>query len=149
MINITRLYCGTLTPGDVLRYGRKSSDTPSELLRFTEDKKPVVVWSVSRRCNLRCVHCYSDSENKEYPGELSAEEGKRLIEDLADFGVPVLLFSGGEPLMHPFLLEFARLAASKDIRVVVSTNGVLLMPEIARELRDAGASYAGVSIDGL
>ncbi len=149
MINITGLYCGTLTPGDVLRYGRKSSDSPSELLRFTEDKKPVVVWNVSRRCNLRCIHCYSDSENKAYPGELSAEEGKKLIEDLAEFEVPVLLFSGGEPLMHPSLLEFARLAASKDIRAVVSTNGTLLTAEIARGLRDAGASYAGVSIDGL
>ena len=149
MISITRLFCGTLTPGDVLRYGRKSSGSPSDLLRYTADKKPVVVWNVSRRCNLRCVHCYSDSENGAYPGELSEEEGKRLIQDLAEFGVPVILFSGGEPLMHPSLLEFVRLAVSKGIRAVVSTNGTLLAREVARRLKDAGASYIGVSIDGL
>jgi len=149
MISVTRLYCGTLTPGDVLRYGRKSSESPSELLRYTADKKPVVVWNVSRRCNLRCVHCYSDSENRPYPGELSEPEGKRLIEDLAEFGVPVILFSGGEPLMHPSIFEFIRLAVSKGIRAVVSTNGILLTQEVAARLKDAGASYVGVSIDGL
>lgn len=149
MISVTRLYCGTLTPGDVLRYGRKSSESPSELLRYTADKKPVVVWNVSRRCNLRCVHCYSDSENRPYPGELSEPEGKRLIEDLAEFRVPVILFSGGEPLMHPSIFEFIRLAVSKGIRAVVSTNGTLLTQEVAARLKDAGASYVGVSIDGL
>jgi len=149
MISVTRLYCGTLTPGDVLRYGRKSSESPSELLRYTADKKPVVVWNVSRRCNLRCVHCYSDSENRPYPGELSEPEGKRLIEDLAEFRVPVILFSGGEPLMHPSIFEFIRLAVSKGIRAVVSTNGILLTQEVAARLKDAGASYVGVSIDGL
>ncbi len=149
MISITRLYGGTLTPGDVLRYGRKSSESPSDLLRYTADKKPVVVWNISRRCNLRCIHCYSDSKNKPYPGELSEEEGKTLIQDLAEFGVPVVLFSGGEPLMHPSILEFVRLAVSKGIRAVISTNGTLLTPEIARKLKEAGASYVGVSIDGL
>jgi radical SAM protein with 4Fe4S-binding SPASM domain len=149
MINVTRLYCGTLTPGDVLRYGAESSSIPPGLLRYTKDRKPVVVWNVSRRCNLRCIHCYSDSENKPYPGELSDEEGKHLLRDLADFGVPVILFSGGEPLMHPAIFEFVRLAASSGIRAVLSTNGTLLTRETARKLKHAGASYVGVSIDGL
>ncbi len=149
MISITRLYCGTLSPADVLRYGRKSSESPSELLRYAADKKPVVVWNVSRRCNLKCVHCYSDSENKAYPGELSEEEGKSLIEDLSQFGVPVILFSGGEPLMHRSIFELIRLAVSKGIRAVLSTNGTLLTSETAQRLKDVGASYVGVSIDGL
>jgi len=149
MISISKLYCGTVTPGDVLRYGRDSSRSPSHLLRFTADKKPVVVWNVTRRCNLRCIHCYSDSDNKPYPGELSEDEGKKLIEDLAEFGVPVLLFSGGEPLIHSATFELVRLAASKGIRAVISTNGTLLTKEVVSKLKNAGASYVGVSIDGL
>ncbi len=149
MIGISKLYCGTITPGDVLRYGRESAKSPADLLRFTADKKPVVVWNISRRCNLKCVHCYSDSDNKHYPGELSEEEGRKLIEDLAEFGVPVLLFSGGEPLMHPSLFEWVSLASSKGIRAVVSTNGTLLTTETVEKLNDAGISYAGVSVDGL
>jgi Fe-coproporphyrin III synthase len=149
LISISKLYCGTITPGDVLRYGRESAKSPSDLLRFTADKKPVVVWNISRRCNLKCIHCYSDSDNKLYPGELSEEEGGKLIEDLAEFGAPVLLFSGGEPLMHPSLFKWVRLASSKGIRAVVSTNGTLLTKESVGKLKDAGISYAGVSIDGL
>lgn len=149
MISISKLYCGTITPGDVLRYGRESAKSPADLLRFTADKKPVVVWNISRRCNLRCIHCYSDSDNQLYPGELSEEEGRKLVEDLAEFGSPVLLFSGGEPLMHPSLFEWVRLASSKGMRAVVSTNGTLLTKEAVGELKDAGISYAGVSIDGL
>jgi radical SAM protein with 4Fe4S-binding SPASM domain len=149
MISISKLYCGTITPGDVLRYGRDSSRSPSDLLRFTADKKPVVVWNITRRCNLRCIHCYSDSENKPYPGELSDEEGTKVIENLAEFGVPVLLFSGGEPLIHPSIFDFVRLASSKGIRAVISTNGTLLTKEVVGKLKDAGVSYAGISIDGL
>ena len=149
MISISRLYCGLSAPGDVLRYGSDASAGPPDLLRPTEDRKPIVVWNVTRRCNLRCVHCYSDSENKPYPGELTDDEGRKLIEDLADFGAPVLLFSGGEPLIHPHLVEFLGLAVSRGIRAVISTNGTLLAKDMVRNIKDAGASYVGVSIDGL
>ena len=70
MIGISKLYCGTVEKSDPLRYGRLSKDLPSHLLQFSKDKKPVVVWNVGRRCNLRCVHCYSHSRNEEYTGEL-------------------------------------------------------------------------------
>src|SRR5450756_806716 len=105
MIGISKLYCGTVEASDPLRYGRRSKDLPSHLLQFSADKKPVVVWNVGRRCNLRCVHCYSQSRNVDYSGELSHAEGIRLIDDLAGFGCPVLLFSGGEPLMRPDIFE--------------------------------------------
>ncbi len=149
MISISRLYCGLSAPGDVLRYGSDASAGPSDLLRPMENRKPIVVWNVTRRCNLRCVHCYSDSENKPYPGELTDDEGRKLIEDLADFGAPVLLFSGGEPLIHPHLVEFLGLAVSRGIRAVISTNGTLLTKDMVRKIKDKGASYVGVSIDGL
>ena len=149
MIGISKLYCGTVEQSDPLRYGRKSSDLPSHLLQFSKDKKPVVVWNVGRRCNLRCVHCYSQSRNIDYSGELSHEEGVRLIDDLADFGSPVMLFSGGEPLMRPDIFELIEHAASKGMRAVVSTNGTLISEDIAARLKDAGLSYVGISMDGL
>ena len=125
MIGISKLYCGAVEASDPLRYGRRSKDLPSHLLQFSADKKPVVVWNVTRRCNLRCVHCYSQSEDRNYRGELSFEEGKALIDDLAEFGSPVILFSGGEPLIRPDILDLIRYAAGKGLRAVVSTNGTL------------------------
>lgn len=149
MISITKLLCGTATPGDALRYERHSSKMPADLLRFSADKKPVVVWNATRRCNLRCVHCYADARNKDYPGELTTEEAKAFIADLALFGAPVLLFSGGEPLLRPDLFELGDFAQKKGLRPVISTNGTLITWQVARKIREAGFAYVGVSIDGI
>jgi len=149
MIGISKLYCGAVEPSDVLRYNRHSGKLPSHLLQFSSDKKPVVVWNMTRRCNLKCIHCYSNSANVDYPDELTTEEGKRMIDDLAAFGAPVLLFSGGEPLMRPDLLELAQYATDRGMRAVISTNGTLISKEIAAELKKIGLSYVGVSLDGL
>src|SRR3990172_5894636 len=132
MIGISKLLCGTATPEDALRYGRHSGQLPSHLLQFSQDKKPVVVWNFIRRCNLHCVHCYSQSADKDYEGELTTEEGKALIEDLAQFGVPVILFSGGEPFLRPDLFELIALAKARGMRAVISTNGTLITQEIAQ-----------------
>jgi len=149
MIGISKLYCGAVEPSDVLRYNRKSGDLPSHLLQFSADKKPVVVWNMTRRCNLKCMHCYSASADMEYPDELTTDEGKTLIDDLAAFGAPVILFSGGEPLMRRDLLELAQYAADKGMRAVISTNGTLITKDIAAQLRKINLSYVGVSLDGL
>ncbi len=149
MIGISKLYCGAVEPSDVLRYKRKSGDLPSHLLQFSADKKPVVVWNMTRRCNLKCIHCYSNSADIDYPDELTTEEGKKLIDDLAAFGSPVILFSGGEPLIRKDLLELARYATDKGMRAVISTNGTLITKEIAARLQKIGLSYVGVSLDGL
>jgi 12,18-didecarboxysiroheme deacetylase len=148
MIGISMLYCGTVEPSDLLRYGRQARELPSHLLQFSEDKKPVVVWNCTRSCNLKCVHCYSQSQNVYYEGELSTEEGKRLIDAIADFGSPVILFSGGEPLMRKDLFELIRHATSRGLRAVISTNGTLITPEVASHLKDFNLSYVGVSLDG-
>ncbi|MDD4464871.1 MAG: radical SAM protein, partial [Desulfobacterales bacterium] len=100
MIGISKLYCGTVEPSDALRYGRRSSELPSHLLQFSKDKRPVVVWNVTRSCNLKCVHCYAHAKDQKFENELSTKEGKALIDDLAAFGAPVMLFSGGEPLVR-------------------------------------------------
>ena len=149
MIGISKLYCGTVEPSDALRYGRQSKKLPSHLLQFSKDKKPVVVWNTTRRCNLRCVHCYSASQNLDYKGELSTQEGFQLIDDLATFGAPVVLFSGGEPLMRHDLIQLAEHATKQGMRAVISTNGTLITREKAKELKDVGLSYVGVSLDGI
>ncbi|MCY2925161.1 MAG: 12,18-didecarboxysiroheme deacetylase [Planctomycetota bacterium] len=149
MIGISKLYCGTVEPSDVLRYGGKSKDLPSHLLQFSSDKKPVVVWNCTRRCNLRCGHCYSQSHDLKYEGEMTTDDGFRLLEDLAQFGAPVILFSGGEPLLRPDLLTLARRATSLGMRAVISTNGTLIEPKMAAQLKEVGLSYVGVSLDGM
>lgn len=149
MIGISKLYCGAVEAADVLRYGRHSSKLPSHLLQFSKDKRPVVVWNVTRRCNLKCIHCYSSSQNVLYSDELTTQEGKRLIDDLVAFGSPVLLLSGGEPLMRQDLPELAQYAVGRGLRVVISTNGTLITKKLAKVFSDIGLSYIGVSLDGL
>ncbi len=149
LIGISKLYCGTVEPSDVLRYGAKSGALPSELLQFSADKKPVVVWNCTRRCNLRCAHCYSASSDRDYPDEMTTDQARAMLEDLASFGVPVVLLSGGEPLMRPDLAQLASCAVESGMRAVVSTNGTRITPENAGQLREAKISYVGVSLDGL
>ncbi len=149
MIGISKLYIGTVEPSDALRYGRHSKDLPSHLLQFSADKKPVVVWNMTRQCNLKCVHCYAQAKVTPNENELSTAEGKKLIDDLSQFGAPVMLFSGGEPLMRPDLPELAQYAVSKGMRAVISTNGTLISTEKARIFKDIGLSYVGISLDGL
>jgi Fe-coproporphyrin III synthase len=149
MIGISKLYCGAVEPSDALRYGRHSSRLPSHLLQFSIDKKPVVVWNVTRRCNLKCVHCYAQAKDISYENELSTEEGKKLLDDLSDFKVPVVLFSGGEPLVRKDLPELAEYAVQKGMRAVISTNGTMITPNMARILKEIGLSYVGISIDGM
>ena len=149
MIGISKLYCGTVEPSDALRYGRDSSKLPSHLLQFSKDKRPVIVWNVTRRCNLKCVHCYAHAKNIPFDNELSTEQGKELIDDLADFGSPVMLFSGGEPLVRKDLPQLAAYAVEKGMRSVISTNGTLITPPMARTLKEIGLSYVGISLDGM
>ncbi len=149
MIGISKLYCGTAEPSDALRYGRMSSQLPSHLLQFSQDKKPVVVWNMTRRCNLKCVHCYAHAKDISFENELSTEEGKRLIDDLASFGAPVLLLSGGEPLVRKDMPELAAYAVEKGMRAVISTNGTLITRKKAETLKEIGLSYVGISLDGM
>ncbi|MBA3028597.1 MAG: 12,18-didecarboxysiroheme deacetylase [Desulfobacteraceae bacterium] len=149
MIGISKLYCGAVEPSDALRYGRQSSALPSHLLQFSSDKKPVVVWNITRRCNLKCIHCYAHAKDHAASSELTTEEGKALIDDLANFGVPVILFSGGEPLARKDLPELAHYAVGKGLRAVISTNGTLITRETAQTLKDIGLSYVGISLDGM
>lgn len=144
MLNVTRLLCGIEQPMDALRYGR-GRDAP----RDARSRKPVVVWNVSRTCNLRCVHCYSDSEARTYPGELTHAQGRALLDDLAAFGVPAVLLSGGEPLARGDTLDLAEYGRSLGLKFTLSTNGTLIDEAKATRIREIGFSYVGISIDGI
>lgn len=149
MIGISKLLNGTASAGDVLRYGRDSRRLPSRLLQFSADKKPVVVWNSTKRCNLHCAHCYMEAVGRDVPGELSTDEAHRMLADLAAFGVPVVLFSGGEPLVRPDIFELMRRCRELGMRAVLSSNGTLITPAVAERIREIGVSYVGVSLDGL
>lgn len=146
MISITKLLFSTEYFGDSLRY---SEDSRGAMHGVTRNAGPVVVWNSTRTCNLRCRHCYMDSDAKKYEGELTTDEARKFIDDLAEFRVPVLLFSGGEPLMRPDFFELAAYAASRGIRPTLSTNGTLITAEVARRIKDIGVGYVGISLDGL
>lgn len=144
MINITKLYCGADQPADSLRYGHGHCAPKSAAAR-----RPIVVWNCTRTCNLRCVHCYSNSFAQRYPDELTTAEAKAMIDDLVSYQVPALLFSGGEPLTRPDVLELMAYATGKGLRVTLSTNGTLIDRQKAEQLKALGLTYAGISIDGI
>ena len=140
MLNLTTVMYGKESISDALRYGRGHV--------AKKDRKPVVVWTTSRRCNLHCLHCYTASEDVNYPGELTTDQGYALLDDLAAFGVPALLMSGGEPLYRPDFELLARRAASLGLRVTLSTNGTLIDAAKAQLLKEIGVTYVGISLDG-
>lgn len=146
MIGITKLLVGADDYGDTLRYSRGSR---GQKFGAVAGQGPVVVWNSTRTCNLRCMHCYMDAKPEKYAGELTTEEARRFIDGLADFHVPVLLFSGGEPLVRPDFYELAEYTANKGIRPTISTNGTLITREAAQRLKDIGVGYVGISLDGL
>ncbi|MBI3040613.1 MAG: radical SAM protein [Chloroflexi bacterium] len=137
MIAITRLLCDTIGPGDHLRYEKK--DVP----------RPVIVWNYTRQCNLHCLHCYASAGSQRTPGEMDTTAGKAFMRDLADFGVPVIMFSGGEPLLREDLLELASFAGELGIRLVLSTNGTLIQKSMAQEIKGIGFAEVGISLDGV
>lgn len=137
MISITRLLCDTVGPGDHLRYENK--DAP----------RPVVVWNCTRQCNLNCIHCYASADNRKSHGEMDTEAGKALIRDLAAFKAPVILFSGGEPLLRKDLFSLAGLARELGIRIALSTNGTLITEPVAKKINALGFAEVGISLDGL
>lgn len=145
MIGISKLLCGTQNYGDSLRYAH---GTQGQVHGAVAGHGPVVVWNSTRTCNLKCRHCYSESDSKKYH-ELNTEEAKRFIDDLAEFNVPVLLFSGGEPLVRPDFFELAEYAKQKGIRTTISTNGTLITPKVAERLKNIGVGYVGISLDGI
>ncbi|MEW6990006.1 heme d1 biosynthesis radical SAM protein NirJ [Colwelliaceae bacterium 6441] len=110
---------------------------------------PVVIWNLIRRCNLQCKHCYSTSLDIDFKDELSTEQIKATIDDLKVAHVPVLILSGGEPLLRPDIFEITAYAKAKGFYVALSTNGTLINEENIEQIKAADYQYVGISIDGL
>jgi len=146
MISVTKLLFDTEYFGDSLRYNKASHGARNGT---SIGSGPVVVWNTTKTCNLKCAHCYMESDSQKYQGEMTTEEAKRFIDELAEFKSPVLLFSGGEPLIRPDFFELAEYTVAKGLRATLSTNGTLITPEVAQRIKDIGISYVGISLDGL
>ena len=129
-----------------------------EILHPTEPKrrgaagavKPVVIWNLTRRCNLRCRHCYTTSADVPFPGELTHDEAMAVLDDLHGFGIPALILSGGEPLSRFDFFDLAERAQRLGFRhLSLSTNGTLITAENAGRIAGLGFDYVGISLDGI
>ncbi|AIY90567.1 radical SAM protein [Geoglobus acetivorans] len=147
MIGLSKMVGGEITVSERLTYGGREK-IPKKLVEASRKPIPVTVWNVTARCNLKCVHCYADAGAKK-EGELTTEEAKEFIDDLAEMKVPVLLLSGGEPLMREDIFELIEHAKSKGLYVSLSTNGTLINDDVAGRLAELKVDYVGISIDGL
>ncbi|MEX1017434.1 MAG: radical SAM protein [Phycisphaeraceae bacterium] len=146
MLSISNLLCDHQAGNEALRYGHVGRQA---VQRDAGVPRPVVVWAVTKACNLRCVHCYASADASAAPGELTHDEGRALLDDLRRFDVPGVLFSGGEPLVRPDVLELMAYGQSIGLNCTLSTNGVLIDDAMADRLADLGLRYVGISLDGM
>ena len=148
MIRITQLLNGAGTVGTAFKYRHvQPQDVPRPFLAFTETRRPVVFWNMTRKCNLSCTHCYIDAGpdaiESSQQGELSNEEAEGFITDLAEMKIPLLMFSGGEPLVRPDFWELAEFARECGLTTAMSTNGTLITRAIAEKIKECGIEYVG------
>ena len=109
----------------------------------------MVIWNLIRRCNLNCIHCYSLSADVDFPGELTTAEVFRVMDDLKAARVPVLILSGGEPLLRPDIFAISARAKAMGFYVGLSSNGALIDEAVAERIAGVGYDYVGVSLDGI
>ncbi|PIT02523.1 radical SAM protein [Bradyrhizobium nitroreducens] len=124
-------------------------DEPAPTGPVRQPPGPVVIWNLIRRCNLTCKHCYSISGDVDFPGELSTAQVFGVMDDLKAFRVPVLILSGGEPLMRRDIFEISARAKAMRFYVGLSSNGTLVDAAMADRIRDIGYDYVGISLDGI
>jgi len=145
MIDITQLLKASDNEATSIRYSKKCKNATHGV---SEHMGPVVAWNITQSCNLKCQHCYSSAVSSS-KNELSLEQIKETIDQLAALKVPVILLSGGEPFMHPHLIDIITYIRDKGIRVSLSTNGTLITHDVAKQMKELGVSYIGISLDGL
>jgi MoaA/NifB/PqqE/SkfB family radical SAM enzyme len=128
VIDLTGMLRGVEPRTETARRGSLRPDDDSE-------RRPVVVWDVTRSCNLACIHCFADSAAQAYPGELTTAQGRELLEDLAQFGVREVVLSGGEPLVRRDTLALVEYSRALGLTFALSTNGTLLDLDTAQPQR--------------
>ncbi len=139
MLDITRLLDDGFDPAGHLRYGHSGQ----------KPRRPVVVWTLTQSCNLKCIHCYADAVAGRVSGELTTGEVADIMAQLSEVGVAALLLSGGEPLVRGDIFEIASMASEMGIPTTLSTNGTLIDGKMAERIKLAGFRYVGISLDGL
>ncbi|MEW8034293.1 MAG: heme d1 biosynthesis radical SAM protein NirJ [Candidatus Thiodiazotropha endolucinida] len=133
----------------ISRYLHALTRPAASVQRPVKPTGPVVIWNLVRRCNLTCRHCYATSADKDFPGELTTSDVFDVMDDLKDFGVPVLILSGGEPLLRPDIFEISQRAKSMGFYVGLSSNGTLINETTIADIAEVGYDYVGISIDGM
>lgn len=124
--------------------------TPVVSRRSAGAVRPVVIWNLTRTCNLKCRHCYTTSADVPFPGELSHDQAMGVLEDLSGFGIPALILSGGEPLSRFDFWQLAERARALNFRhLSLSTNGTRLAGDTADRVAALGFDYVGISLDGV
>ena len=127
----------------------KEVQNPSPVKPWRRLPGPMVIWNLVRRCNLTCQHCYALSANKDFDNELSTPQIFAVMDDLKQMGVPALILSGGEPLLHPDIFTIAARAKAMRFYVALSTNGTLINETNIAQIAAAGFHYIGISLDGM
>ncbi|MCP4071546.1 MAG: heme d1 biosynthesis radical SAM protein NirJ [Hyphomicrobiales bacterium] len=122
---------------------------PTPLVNPGKAPGPVVIWNLVRRCNLKCKHCYSISGDVDFPGELNTSQIFNVIDDLKAFKVPVLILSGGEPLLRSDIFDISKHAKASGFYVGLSSNGTKITKDNIAKITDVGYDYLGVSLDGI
>ena len=149
MNRITQCLHGRGTVSAVMKHRHADDAVPSRYLAFSGMRRPVVFWNLTDRCNLSCTHCYSASGPEiQTTGELTTAEARAFIDDIAAAGIPLVIFTGGEPLVRPDIWELAERCRERGIKTALSTNGTLITEDVARLIKDSGIEYAGISLDG-
>ncbi len=145
MLSLSNILCDQISGTEDLRYGHRRADAN----RADPTPRPVVVWALTKACNLKCVHCYASATREPAPDELTDDQGRAMLDDLKNFNVPAVLFSGGEPLVRKSALDMIGYARSIGLRCTLSTNGLLIDDHVADRLAETGLQYVGISIDGV
>lgn len=121
---------------------------PHAMGNAKKDTLRLVAWEITRNCNLSCVHCRASATNGPYTGELETDACLQLLDQIAEVGSPIVILTGGEPLLRPDIFEVARYGTDKGLKMVMAPNGTLITPEIAEKMAAAGIKRISISLDG-
>lgn len=149
MVNCSQLLAFAETGKDIRTIEKANSVAPRYLLRYFGVASPIVVWNVTKQCNLSCRYCYEGATLLPSKDELSYDEATKLMDGLKEMNIPLLVFSGGEPLARGDIFDLFAYARSIGLPFILSTNGTLITQDMAKRIKNAGVSYVGISIDGL
>ncbi len=108
----------------------------------------LIAWEITRSCNLNCIHCRAASSKSPYKNELTTEEIFRIMEEIKEVGNPIIILTGGEPLLRPDVFGIAKKAIELGFKPVLATNGTLINKEIAKKIKDSGIARVSISLDG-